>query len=153
MGWESKTYRSIWAWRGRTEISESRERDSGIIIHQNGKTSAQCTIAANKDNQALSMIRRNIEWKNEEVCVRMYKALVKPKIEYCAQTWSPNLEKNKLLIEKIQRRATEMIEGLGKLSYNEILRRTGLTTLEERRIRGDLIVTFEMVNGMSIQAR
>ena len=35
-----------------------------------------------------------------------------------------------------------MIEGFERLSYDERLRRTGLTTLEERRIRGDLIETF-----------
>ena len=61
------------------------------------------------------------------------------------------MEKDKLLLEKVQRRATKMIEGFGKLSYiyNERLRRTGLTTLEERRTRGDLIETFKMVKGIN----
>ena len=63
--------------------------------------------------------------------------------------WSPNLEKDKMLLEKVQRRATKMIEGFGKLSYEDRLRRTGLTTLEERRIRGDLIETFKMIKGIS----
>ena len=97
----------------------------------------------------LGMIRRNIKWKNQEVIVRLYKAIVRPKIEYCVQAWSPNLEKDKLLLEKVQRRATKMIEGFGRLSYDERLRRAGLTTLEERRIRGDLIETFKMVKGIS----
>ena len=102
-----------------------KERDLGIIFHQNGKTSAQCVIAANKANQVLGMIRRNIKWKNQEVIVRLYKALVRPRIEYCTQAWSPYLEKDKLLLE--------MIVGFGKLSYNERLRLIELTTLEERR--------------------
>ena len=59
------------------------------------------------------------------------------------------MEKDKLLLEKVQRRATKMIEGFGKLSYNERLRRTRLTTLKERRIRGDMIETFKMVKGIS----
>ena len=59
------------------------------------------------------------------------------------------MEKDKLLLEKVQRRATKMIEGFGKLSYNERLRRTGLTTSEERRTRGDLIETFKMVKGIN----
>ena len=80
-----------------------------------------CTIAANKANQVLGMIRRNIKWKNQEVTVRLYKALVRPRIEYCVQAWSPHLKKDKLLLEKVQRRATKMIEGFGKLSYNERL--------------------------------
>ena len=40
-----------------------------------------------------------------------------------------------------------MIVGLGNMSYEERLR-TGLTTLEERRKRGDLIETFKMVKGL-----
>ena len=54
-----------------------------------------------------------------------------------------------MLLEKVQRRATKMIEGFGKLIYDERLRRTGLTMLEERRIRGDLIETFKMIKGIS----
>ena len=64
------------------------------------------------------------------------------------QAWNPNLEKDKILLERVQRRATEMIVGLGNMSYEERLRRIGLTTLEERR-RGDLIETFKMVKGLN----
>ena len=42
-----------------------------------------------------------------------------------------------------------MIVGLGNMSYEERLKRTGLTTLEERRKRGDLIETFKMVKGLN----
>ena len=59
------------------------------------------------------------------------------------------MEKNKLLLEKVQRRAAKMIEGFGDLSYKERLRRTGLNTLEERRIIGDLIETFKIIKGIS----
>jgi hypothetical protein len=126
-----------------------QERDLGVIIHQSGKTSAQCSVAATKANQVLGMIKRNIKWKNSDVIVRLYKALVRPRIEYCVQAWNPNLEKDKQLLEQVQRRATKVIEGFGKLSYEERLRRTGLTTLEERRTRGDLIETFKTVKGLS----
>ena len=42
-----------------------------------------------KANQVLRMIKRNIKWKNMEVMVRLYKALVRPRIEYCVQAWNP----------------------------------------------------------------
>ena len=50
-------------------------------------------------------------------------------------------------LEKVQRRATRLIAGYKKLSYGERLRRLGLTTLEQRRLRGDLIETYKIVTG------
>ena len=61
------------------------------------------------------------------------------------------LGNDKLLSEKVQRRASKMMEGFGNLSYKERLCSTGLTTLEEQRIRGDSIKVFKMVNGISIK--
>ena len=49
-------------------------------------------------------------------------------------------------LEDIQRSFTRMIDGLGLLTYRERLDRLKLTTLLERRMRGDLIEMFKIVN-------
>jgi hypothetical protein len=51
------------------------------------------------------------------------------------------------MIERVQRRATKMIEGFRDLSYEERLERTGLISLEKRRVRGDLIQVFKFIKG------
>ena len=50
-------------------------------------------------------------------------------------------------LERIQRRATKMIPELRYLSYESRLLQCGLTTLETRRLRGDQIEVFKIVNG------
>ena len=50
-------------------------------------------------------------------------------------------------LESCQRRFTKRIEGLVALSYNKRLSELGLTTLLERRARGDLIETYKILNG------
>jgi len=50
-------------------------------------------------------------------------------------------------LEKVQRSATKMVHGLRHLSYEQRLRHLELTTLRERRIRGDLIETFKIMTG------
>ena len=56
-------------------------------------------------------------------------------------------DKANLQTNNIQRRATKMIPELRDLSYEERLKECGLTTLETRRLRGDQIEVFKILNG------
>ena len=80
----------------------------------------------------------------------MYKAVVRPHLEYCIQVWRPYRKKNIDTHERLQRRATQIIPGLRDLSYEERLKECGLTTLETRRLRGDQIEVFKILNGYEI---
>ena len=81
----------------------------GVTIKANMKVSEQCRIAASKDNQILGLIRRNITYKEKGLIVPLYKAIVRPHLEYCIQAWRPYLRKDIDMLEKVQRRATELI--------------------------------------------
>ena len=52
------------------------------------------------------------------------------------------------MLERVQRRATKMIQSLRKLSYQERLKRLGMFSLRRRRLRGDMIEMFKMIHGM-----
>ena len=49
-------------------------------------------------------------------------------------------------IESVQRAITKIIAGCENLSYKDRLKKLKLTTLLERRMRGDLIETFKILN-------
>ena len=72
---------------------------------------------------------------------------IRPHLEYCIQAWRPYRKKDIDTLERIQRRATKMIPELRDLSYEERLKECGLTTLETRRLRGDQIEVFKILNG------
>ena len=89
--------------------------------------------------------------RKHEVLVPLYKAFVRPHLEYCVQVWSPVAKHGNwgiiMAIEKCQMDFTRIIHGMGFLSYSERLQKLGLTTLLERRMRGDLIEAYKIING------
>ena len=102
-----------------------KEKDLGVTISADMKVSEQCGIAASKGNQILGLIRRNITYKGKKLIIPLYKAIVRPHLEYRIQAWRPYRKKDIDTLECIQRRATKMIPELRDLSYEERLRQGG----------------------------
>ena len=66
-----------------------QEKDLGLTFSANVKVSEQCGIAASKGNQILGLIRRTIMCKQKQLIAPLYKAIVRPYLEYCIQAWRP----------------------------------------------------------------
>ena len=69
--------------------------DLGISLNHNLKPSNQCIEAKNKAPKLLGMINRTIKYKNKKIMLSLYKALVRPVLEYCAPAWSPYYARDK----------------------------------------------------------
>ena len=70
-------------------------------------------------------------------------------ITYCTQAWSPYHKKDIEVLERVQKRATKMVYGYGDFNYKDRLSLLELPSLEERRVRGDLIEAFKLLKGIA----
>ena len=84
-----------------------------------------------KANCVLGMIKRNIKCKNAAIIMRLYKSLVRPRLEYCIQARSPYHKKDIEVLERVQKRNTKMVYGCGNLNYKARLSLLKLPSLEE----------------------
>ena len=83
------------------------------------------------------------------IIMRLYKSLVRPRLEYCIQAWSPYHKKDIEVLERVQKRATKIVYGYEDLNYKHRLSLLELPSLEERRIRGDFIEAFKLLKGIA----
>ena len=99
-------------------------------------------------NQVLGAWARAVSWRDRTTWIKIYKTYVRPKLEYCSQTWSPWTLSDREVLEKVQRRAVGMVTTLPRdMRYKVKLKLLGLTTLVERRERGDMIQMFRSIGG------
>lgn len=124
----------------------SCEKDLGVNIDENLTFEEHISEKVNKANSIMGLIRRTFIHLDKSNFVQLFTALVRPHLEYAQLIWSPHLKKHIELIENVQRRATKRIQGLQNKSYEERLKELNLPTLVYRRLRGDMIETYKMMN-------
>ena len=83
-----------------------------------------------------------------DILLKLYKSLVRPILDYSVQAWRPYLQKDIDVLERVQRRATRMVEGCEGMYYRRRLLELQLTTLETRRERADMIEVFKICKGL-----
>ncbi|MES9879908.1 MAG: reverse transcriptase family protein [Sedimenticola sp.] len=126
----------------------SEEKDLGITFQQNLKFSSHIASKVNKANSMLSLIVRSFDYIEKDTFLMLYKAMVRPHIEYGNTIWYPFLRKDIISVEKVQKRATKTVPQLKNLEYTDRLKELKLPTLAHRRRRGDMIQTFKIIRGI-----
>ena len=74
--------------------SVTEEVDLGVTIQDSLKFDKHCAKIVTKSNRILGMIKRSFSTKTKEFILNLYKTLIRPRLEYAVQAWSPHLYKD-----------------------------------------------------------
>lgn len=124
------------------------EKDLGVTINIQLKFSDHIENSVKKANRVLGCLARTFRHLNKETFLLLYKAMVRPHLEYASCVWFPHLKKDQDLIEQVQRRATRLVPETKGLPYGSRLKELKLPTLHYRRQRADIIQTFKIIKGL-----
>ena len=136
-------------WIGELPLKVTeKEKDLGVIISSNGKMGDQAVTAANKASRILGVMRKTFRYFDMKLFKIIYPTFVRPHLEFASAVWNSLSVKDAKRLEGVQRRATKMVTELRGMSYEMRLKKLGLTSLETRRKRGDLIQIYKIIKGL-----
>ena len=139
--------RHNYTMKGKLLEKTEEERDLGVVTMNTTKPAAQCAKAARTAQAVLGQIARAFHFRDKEIFLGLYRTYIRLHLEFSVQAWSPWCQKDKDLLENVQRRAVKMISGLKGDPYEDRLKELGLTTLEERRHRADMALVHSVMHG------
>ena len=124
------------------------EKDLGVTFDDNLTFGPHIHRVVSKANQMIGIIKRTFTLREKFTFLKLYKAFVRPHLEYGNIIWYPVWKYQSIAIENVQRRATKLLNECQNMSYSERLRYFNLYSLKGRRIRGDLIEAYKIINNI-----
>ena len=101
-----------------------------------------------KAYQRIYLIFRGFVSRNTSLLKQAYVTYVRPLLEYCTPVWSPYLIKDITKIENVQRYFTRRLFPRNTLNYADRLKILNLEPLEQRRLKFDLKMYFQIIHGL-----
>ena len=124
------------------------EKDLGVNVDPLLNFDQHINQVCKKARSISGLLMRTMTCRNWDIMVPLFKALIRPHLEYANPVWSPYKAKYIKQIEQIQRDFTRHVYGMKNLEYAQRLRRLKLPSLQYRRFRGDLIEVFKLTHDL-----
>ena len=98
------------------EDIETASDDLGVTFQHDLKLSSRIAEKVNKINSTLSLIVRTFDYIETDSFILLFKALIRPHVEYGNAIWHPSLRKDIESVEKVQKNATKLVPELKDLT-------------------------------------
>lgn len=122
--------------------------DLGVVISSDLSWTEHVLHITKKVKRLIYVVQNVFRGNNVAAISQIYKSYIRPILEFAGPVWHPWLTGDAALLENLQRRVTRIPFGWNRPCYQERLRMMGLSSFADRRLRGDLIVTYRALHGL-----
>ena len=141
---------------GDTQLNQtSLEKVLGIHVDHQLEFREQAAAATSKASRIgiLAVICQSFALLDESSLPLMFRAMVRPYLEYANSILGPFNWEDQRRIEKVQRRATKLVATIRNQPYEERLRILDMPSLYHRCRRGDMITVYQVLRqGIDLEA-
>ena len=130
-------------------VPVTKTLDLGITVQSDLKFHSHCLELKRRANYALRCINLSFTGHSSQFLINLYTMYVRPILENNSVVFSPHFIQDINNIESVQKRFTKYLPGMYDLAYNDRLVALNLDSLEVRRFKSDLVLTFKICNNMS----
>ena len=124
----------------------------GITIRHDLHWGDHVNNVATKGNTTLHFIHKKLKYCPVSTREMAYCSLVRSSLEYCAGTWDHDLQKDKMTLEKVNRRAVRVIYNKSwwdpTVSPTALMKELGWSSLEDRRYRQRMAMMYNISHGV-----
>ena len=118
-------------------------------MSQDGTFGYHIRNVAVETRKMCNWVLRTFETREALPMVTLFTSIIRSKVEYGCQLWSPTKRQEIVEIEMVQRQFIKRIEGMKDLTYPEQLKKLKLYSLERRRERYLIIYLWKMMEGLA----
>ena len=128
--------------------SVSHEKDIGVTFDAKLNFDKHISNIVGKANQMTGLLKRSFQFLDRDMFLKLYKAIVRPHLEYANVIWHPLFKRQLHSLESVQRRATKILNTIKDLPYADRLRYLKLPSIKYRQIRNDIIQTYKIIHNI-----
>ena len=123
-------------------------KDLGVFMSRDGTFKYHIRNVVVESRKMCNWVLRTFQTREVIPMVTLFTSIVRPKVEYGCQIWSPIKKQEIVQLEMIQRSFIKRIENIKHLTYPEQLKKLRLYSLERRRERYLIIYLWKMIEGL-----
>ena len=121
----------------------------GIQLTTDMSWSTHIANICSKTRKLIGLMYRQFHLCNPETALKIYKAFIRPHMEYASIMWDPYHYKDIQMLENTQKFALRICFKDWSSQYDDLLERANLSTLASRRKQAKLCHLFKILHGLT----